>query len=397
MSLLPRPGKALLPLVFASLLLAAAATRGSTPGAPATAKPAPPPPPTAPLPEEVRAKVERYFDRYCRLAPNRRIEVGVDPRIGPVGFVYVRATLDSTTDSLDQISYALITADWKFSFHGAPIKLDGGIENVGPDGARRLTTAMSGKIGTEVAVRMTGQRGPAGTYAVVLDGRSGELPSSFDGWVTPDGNWMLIGIFLPVDGDPRKERMTRIDFSGSPTRGPASAPVTIVEFSDFQCPRCRDRSIDVEKALEKWKGKVRFIHVDHPIWQIHDWTVAAAAGGRCMEKLVPGSYWAYRSAVFGIQPDIRKDKLDAQIGPIASSLGADLPSWIHCRSEGSILGRLGKELNDSYRLGIQSTPTLLVNGALIDDGIELLLDRAISDALAEKKAGSGGKAKAGKK
>jgi protein-disulfide isomerase len=72
-----------------------------------------------------------------------------------------------------------------------------------------------------------------------------------------------------------------------PAQGPADAPVTIVEFSDFQCPHCRQAQATLQQLLRRYAGKVRLVHRDFPVPQLHPGAAAEAA--RCADE--QGEFW----------------------------------------------------------------------------------------------------------
>jgi protein-disulfide isomerase len=209
-----------------------------------------------------------------------------------------------------------------------------------------------------------------------------EMPA----YLTADGNWLLVGTFYPLDRDPREVRMELIDLDRLPGTGPNNAPVVIVEFSDYQCPSCGKHQVDIDEALAKYPGKVRLYHVDHPIIRIHPWAFPAAAGSRCVEKMVgEKAYWQYKKAIYERQKDITAENLDDISAPIVESLGADVAAWRKCRDEdASVRAAILGDLKMSNRVGVHGTPTLFVNGTLVDLGIDEVLDTAIRRALAGK-------------
>ena len=96
---------------------------------------------------------------------------------------------------------------------------------------------------------------------------------------------------------PRNE----IDFGAGPQRGAAKAPVTIVEFSDFQCPYCKGALPVLKQVTEKYGDKVQFMFKDFPLNDIHPQAQAAAEAAHCAEE--QGKFWEYHDALFGIAPN----------------------------------------------------------------------------------------------
>jgi hypothetical protein len=132
----------------------------------------------------------------------------------------------------------------------------------------------------------------------------GKIP--LHGEIEPMSGIFFLGRFRRAD-DPVANRARIFDelLTRSPARGPADAKVTIIEFSDFECPSCRRAAGYVDPILAKHDGKVRYVRYDMPL-SGHPWAFPAALAGRAIYRQKPEAFWEYKKEVYANQ-----DKLNA--------------------------------------------------------------------------------------
>jgi protein-disulfide isomerase len=152
----------------------------------------------------------------------------------------------------------------------------------------------------------------------------------------------------------------QVDMAGDdPSRGPADAPVTMVEFSDFQCPFCARAMATLKKLDEAYPGKIRLVYRDFPIVQIHPHSARASEAAGCARD--QGKFWAMHDAIFGHQ-----DKLeDADLKKNAADIGLDAAQFAQCLDSGRHRPEWEKDAADGERYGISSTPAFFINGRLL--------------------------------
>src|SRR5262249_39059598 len=116
--------------------------------------------------------------------------------------------------------------------------------------------------------------------------------------------------------------IVRIDVitEGAPTRGPAMAPVTIVEFSDFHCPFCRQVLPTLAQIMARYGDKIRLVFRDYPIEQLHPGATKAHHAARCAGE--QGKFWGYHDALF-VNAPARPERFEQ----IAQDVGLDLPAF----------------------------------------------------------------------
>ncbi len=144
-----------------------------------------------------------------------------------------------------------------------------------------------------------------------------------------------------------------------PSRGAADAPVTIVEFEDFQCPVCRSSQRTLDQLLLRYKDKVRLVHRDFPLQSLHPAAWQSHEAGRCAEER--GKFWEYRELLYKNPPATSAEQLTSY----AAQLGLNASDFKKCLDSGKFKAVVQKEEDEANRLGVQGTPTFFVNGQLL--------------------------------
>ncbi len=144
-----------------------------------------------------------------------------------------------------------------------------------------------------------------------------------------------------------------------PTRGAANAPVTIVEFEDFQCPFCKSSQRILDQVLLRYKDKVRLVHRDYPLPSLHPASWKAHEAGRCAAER--GKFWEYRELLYKNPPATSTEQLISY----ASQLGLDASDFRNCVDSGKFKAAVQKDEDEANRLGVQATPTFFVNGQFL--------------------------------
>lgn len=147
-----------------------------------------------------------------------------------------------------------------------------------------------------------------------------------------------------------------IPTAGYPSLGPADAPITIVEFSDFQCPFCRRFQQETYRALlDAYPGKIRFVYRNLPLTAIHPDAMPAAIAALCAND--QNGFWDYHDKLFS------SETLDtATYIQYAKDLNLDADKFTACLSSGEHDAFIQEDMDFSINLGVQSTPTFFVNG-----------------------------------
>lgn len=141
--------------------------------------------------------------------------------------------------------------------------------------------------------------------------------------------------------------------------GPADAPVTIVEFADFQCPYCAQSASVLKSLRTKYGDRLRLVFRHLPLVDIHPSALSAARAAVCADQ--QGKFWAMHEAMYGNQ-----NALDpAALENTARKLGLNSDRYARCVAEDATTRQIDADANAAFELGISSTPSFLINGRLI--------------------------------
>ena len=146
---------------------------------------------------------------------------------------------------------------------------------------------------------------------------------------------------------------------GSNATGPKSAPVTIVEFSDFQCPYCRRAEESLVAVRKEYGDKIRTIYRDYPL-PIHEHAMKAAEAGRCAEE--QGKFWPFHDAMFADQSKLDDSGLKAT----AAKLGLDTKKFNDCLDHDKYADAIKQDQVYGTQLGVHGTPAFFINGRFLD-------------------------------
>lgn len=172
---------------------------------------------------------------------------------------------------------------------------------------------------------------------------------------------------------------TRVEVSveGAPFRGAADAPVTIVEFSEFQCPFCHRVQATLKQLLDRYPGKVKLAYRDFPLDSLHPLARRASEAARCAND--QRKFWEYHDTVFSHFPQASPEDLKRY----AKEVGLDVAKFEGCLSGGVHSAAVQRDIDDGNRLGVNGTPAFFINGRLLSGAQPLdAFVRLIDDELA---------------
>jgi protein-disulfide isomerase len=154
--------------------------------------------------------------------------------------------------------------------------------------------------------------------------------------------------------------LPRIDVEAKgPSRGPTNAPVTIVEFSDFQCPYCGREYPVIEKLMKEYDGKVRLVFRHYPL-DFHPFAQKAAEAGACAQD--QGKFWELHDKMFSNQGKLAV----ADLKGYAKSLGMDATKFDKCLDSGEKKALVDDDLKAGSAAGVNGTPAFFINGIFIN-------------------------------
>jgi protein-disulfide isomerase len=211
-----------------------------------------------------------------------------------------------------------------------------------------------------------------GLYKITLNQTTerGKVPMA--GEIDPPGGVLFFGHFYPINEDIRESRLKNFApyIDKSPSIGAGAPAVTVIEFSDFECPSCQRASHYTQPILEKYGDKVRYVRLDLPLVTMHPWAFSAAVAGRAIWMQKPAAFWEYKEQVYKNQEKLSAFTFDDFARGFAADHDLDLKKYdadiANPEIQASILGGVGA----AFSSDIRATPTYMVNGTIVDPGNE---------------------------
>jgi protein-disulfide isomerase len=178
-----------------------------------------------------------------------------------------------------------------------------------------------------------------------------------------DGTKMIIGTFVDTSAEPwGRVNLGGIHVADNATMGPADAPVTIVEFADFECPFCARAFSEIETLTNTtYKDKVKVIYKNYPLNQ-HLWAVKAAEAAECARLQNPNAFWDFARFFYSNQGSITPQNLQDKVSKEATSLKLDAPSLKVCMNSPQASERVKQDQADGTSVKVSSTPTFFIDG-----------------------------------
>jgi protein-disulfide isomerase len=161
-----------------------------------------------------------------------------------------------------------------------------------------------------------------------------------------------------------------------PFLGPVDAPVTIIQFAEYQCAYCGKVGPTLDKIMEEYPDKVKIVFRDFPLG-FHSDAIPAAIAANCAGE--QGKYWEMHKLLMGNQRALDESTLVAH----ADSLGLKMGQWSKCREDPAQAAEVQKDQEDGARFGVTGTPAFFVNGIMLSgalpyDQFQTLIDRELA-------------------
>jgi protein-disulfide isomerase len=326
------------------------------------------------------AAVSAYAAKYLSFDPESKVtaEKAPDRIPGMQGWkVHRKGRYEKL--NVDKVYY--VSDDGKWFFGGDPPLL-----NPSPRPVRTIADLgwIEQKFGeifrTTVRLQMAPER-DAGSYkAVATAVETGYGPVRMPGYVSADGKAYLQGPLWDFQMDPREERRRKIDLSANRASGPPSASINIVEYADMECGYCKMRGVQMDRLLEANAGIVnaRRHYKFFPLWFGHIWAMKAASAGDCIFRAAGApAFFRYKSLVYSRQETMTVSGIDELAVTTAEAEGVSGADFLSCYLQDASFARIRSEIEEGYRLGVNSTPTYFIDGT----EITWLEDKVMEDFL----------------
>jgi len=181
---------------------------------------------------------------------------------------------------------------------------------------------------------------------------------------------------MPAANGPQQPSRIQVSADDDPVKGDKNAPVTIIEFSDFQCPYCGRFYLQTLPKIEEnyiKAGKVKFVYRDYPL-SFHQFAQKAAEASECADE--QGKFWEYHNKIFENQQLLSIENLKKW----ALDLGLDKNKFDTCLDLGKYEGETKKDFQDGAAAGVTGTPAFFINGILVEGAHPFETFKAIIEA-----------------
>lgn len=199
---------------------------------------------------------------------------------------------------------------------------------------------------------------------------AGKLP--IEGAIDPDGKIFFFGRFVPLTSSLGEERLKSLApmMAKAPAAGAATPKVTVVEFSDFECPSCKNAAHYLKPVIDKYGDQVKYVRYDLPLVMAHPWALSAAVAGRAIYRQKPAAFWDYKEQVYTNQDKLTAFTIDEFARNFATDHELDMKKYDADVSSPEVKEELLKGVGLAFGNNVMSTPTYFVNGRIVDPGIE---------------------------
>lgn len=224
----------------------------------------------------------------------------------------------------------------------------------------------------------------AGFLAATLEASNGPKTQQVPLLISRDGRYLAQGRLVDLNADPYETLMKKISLKDEAFRGNPNAKVTIVEYSDFQCPYCSRAYTTVEtQVMKEYGDRVRLVYKNFPLSNMHPWADNAALAAACARRQNPEAFWKLYDFFFQNQASLTPDSVKAKAGGVLKKAGADVAAFDACFDTKAALDSVKADQAEAESLGVRSTPTFFINGRKLEgavpfDSFKSVLDQALN-------------------
>jgi len=204
-------------------------------------------------------------------------------------------------------------------------------------------------------------------------------------YVTPEGKHALMGSVMPFGAKPFDDARAKLEKGVTgPAKGPAKAAVTIVEFSDMQCPHCKNAAPNIEQLLAL-EPEVHFVFQNFPL-PAHNWADKAADYVDCVGRASNDAVWKFIQKTFDEQSNITEENADEKLKAIATDSGVNADAIAACAVKPDTKIRVEASAALGKSVGVSGTPALFINGRNVNPTEQVDLLKKIVEFHANQEA-----------
>jgi protein-disulfide isomerase len=213
----------------------------------------------------------------------------------------------------------------------------------------------------QISIGTPKEIGASGLSEVPVEVKTPDGSDKLTMYLTKDGRYLVRGELNDLTKDPLAEIVSKIKTDGAPVLGNPNAPITIVEFADFECPVCRNLH-DAMRGLLPNYPQVKLIFKDFPIDQLHPWARTAALAGRCAYQQEPKAFWKMYDLIYDNQDLISAADVYQKMQDYATQSGLNADTLKSCMATREAAAAVDANQANGQLVEVRSTPTLFVNG-----------------------------------
>jgi protein-disulfide isomerase len=243
-------------------------------------------------------------------------------------------------------------------------------------------------VSPEVELTVVG-RSPSklmGLDTVTVEANDGvNTPHRLEVLITPDNKFALMPQIFDLSVDPFAQKMRQINLASAPMWGNKNAKVTIVEYSDFECPMCSQAYHTLEDQVFKQYGdQVKLVYKNYPL-PSHPWAANAAIAGMCAFQQSNDAFWSLYRTFFTNQSSIKPETVKARALEALNKTRIDLTAFEKCYDNKSSLSRVQADVEEAQGLNIQGTPLFIINGRPVPGAVTFnVFQKVIENALKQR-------------
>ena len=353
--------------------------------------------PASAMSEDESARLVKFFqNRFgTNMPPGTEITIEADKTSAIEGLQTGKFIIKTSDGQSQDVSF-VATEDGKYILVGSAGDIST-FEDTPIEGLKKGTIPMArGEF--PVFVSADGQHMIVGNEIISTKGfKESKLPGIKEGtfnmgnrevplFISANGQYLILDItgggIYDSTIDPHKEAMEKISLEDVPTKGAADATVTVVEYSDFQCPFCKRGKDMLPELLKTYDGKIKIAYKQLPL-RNHNWAKPAAIASICAYQQGNDQFWEFHDMVFDNQKEIKLETSEDIFKGYAKDLGLDPKKFDACLVDEAVAARVDSEVEEAISIGVQSTPTFVVNGMIVQganpDGLKSAIDLKLSE------------------
>jgi protein-disulfide isomerase len=247
-------------------------------------------------------------------------------------------------------------------------------------------------LGPEIKITVAAPKevGSSGILEYPIEVKTPESTEKIKMYMTKDGRYLIRGEINDLTSDPLADTVKKIQTANSPVLGNPSAPITLVEYSDFECPVCRNLHDSLRGLLPNYP-QVKVIFKDYPLDTIHPWARTAALAGRCAYQQDPKAFWKMYDSIYDNQDVISASNVYDKVMDYATKAGLNPEVFKACMSAPETTQAIDASIANGNLLEVRSTPTVFVNGRRIVGADPRTVQQYLDYEVAQLKSGAAAK------